>query len=46
MEKTYLRINQAVKDKRTKEKDYEAILSNMVEKLNANDKLQAGPLEL
>lgn len=46
MEKTYLRINEAVKDKRTNEKDYEAILSNMTEKLNANEKLQAGPVEL
>jgi DNA-binding TFAR19-related protein (PDSD5 family) len=46
MEKTYLRVNEAVKDKRTNEKDYEAILSNMTEKLNANEKLQAGPVEL
>ena len=46
MEKSYLRINEAVKDKCTKEKDFEVILANMNEKLNANEKLQARPIEL
>ena len=41
MEKVYLRINEAVKDKKTSEKDFKEILQRMDEKTSSHNKLQA-----